>query len=92
MGFSGRASRALAAGFSENPLLREVELGTVSKELVETVHDPEEHCAQTLRCQSQWQVHVASYVVNTSSVASYVRKLHAKDASHYNLQSPQCSV
>ena len=32
-----RASRALAAGFSENPLLREVELGQVPEELVESV-------------------------------------------------------
>ena len=32
-----RASRALAAGFSKNPLLREVELGWVPEELVESV-------------------------------------------------------
>ena len=31
------ASRALAAGFSKNPLLNEVELGMVPKELVETL-------------------------------------------------------
>ena len=35
--YSARASRALAAGFSKNPLLREVELGQVSEELVESV-------------------------------------------------------
>ena len=32
-----RASRALAAGFSKNPLLREVQLWRVPKELVESV-------------------------------------------------------
>ena len=32
-----RASRALAAGFSKNPLLREVELRQVPEELVESV-------------------------------------------------------
>ena len=31
-----RASRALATGFSKNPLLREVELGMVPEELVES--------------------------------------------------------
>ena len=35
--YSARASRALAAGFSKNPLLREVELGRVPEELVESV-------------------------------------------------------
>ena len=34
---SARASRALAAGFSKNPLLREVELVRVPEELVESV-------------------------------------------------------
>ena len=34
---SARASRALAAGFSKNPLLTEVELGEIPKELVESV-------------------------------------------------------
>ena len=34
---SARASRALAAGFSKNPLLTEVELWEVPKELVESV-------------------------------------------------------
>ena len=34
---NARASRALAAGFSKNPLLTEVELGMVPKELVESV-------------------------------------------------------
>ena len=34
---SARGSRALAAGFSKNPLLREVELEEVPKELVESV-------------------------------------------------------
>ena len=34
---SARASRVLAAGFSKNPLLTEVELGQVPKELVESV-------------------------------------------------------
>ena len=37
VGSSARASRALAAGFSKNPLLREVELVWVPKELVESV-------------------------------------------------------
>ena len=32
-----RVSRALAAGFSKNPLLTEVELGEVQEELVESV-------------------------------------------------------
>ena len=35
--YSARASRALAAGFSKNPLLTEVELGRVPEELVESV-------------------------------------------------------
>ena len=35
--YSARASRALAAGFSKNPLLREVELEWVPEELVESV-------------------------------------------------------
>ena len=35
--YSARASRALAAGFSKNPLLREVELRRVPEELVESV-------------------------------------------------------
>ena len=35
--YSARASRALAAGFSKNPLLREVELVRVPEELVESV-------------------------------------------------------
>ena len=35
--YSARASRALAAGFSKNPLLREVELGQVLEESVESV-------------------------------------------------------
>ena len=34
---SARASRALAAGFSKNPLLTEVELWEVPRELVESV-------------------------------------------------------
>ena len=36
---SARASRALAAGFSKNPLLREVELELVPEELVESVRE-----------------------------------------------------
>ena len=35
--YSARASRALAAGFSKNPLLREVEVCAVQEELVESV-------------------------------------------------------
>ena len=35
--YSARGSRVLAAGFSKNPLLAEVELGQVPKELVESV-------------------------------------------------------
>ena len=35
--YRARVSRALAAGFSKNPLLREVELVQVPKELVESV-------------------------------------------------------
>ena len=37
VGYSARASRALAAGFSKNPLLTEVELWQVPEELVESV-------------------------------------------------------
>ena len=37
VGNSARASRALAAGFSKNPLLRDVELRRVPKGLVESV-------------------------------------------------------
>ena len=37
MWYSARASRALAAGFSSNSVLREVKLGKISKELVESV-------------------------------------------------------
>ena len=35
--YSARASRVLAAGFNKNPLLTEVELRRVPKELVESV-------------------------------------------------------
>ena len=35
--YNARASRALAAGFSKNPLLTEVELALVPKELVKSV-------------------------------------------------------
>ena len=35
--YSAKASRVLAAGFSKNPLLREVALWRVLKELVESV-------------------------------------------------------
>ena len=34
-----RASRALAAGFSKNPLLTEVNLGQVPEELIESVRE-----------------------------------------------------
>ena len=37
LGLSARASRALAAGFSKNPLLRAVTLLVVPEELVESV-------------------------------------------------------
>ena len=36
---SAKGSRALATGFSKNPILREVELWRVPKELVESVRE-----------------------------------------------------
>ena len=44
--YSARASRALAAGFSKNLLLTEVELGLVPKKLVESVRGT--LCANTV--------------------------------------------